>query len=353
MRLKFRTELLAALLTIVALTAQRHSRADDTSKANGKGDRSIMRWECVVDGSLDDVWAAFTTKEGVESWMVPVAEIDLRVGGTIKTNYDKKAGVGGPGTIVHHILSLEPKRMLSCRFDAPENAKVVKIAEKSWEITYFDAVGPKQTRVSLVACGYGEGPEWDKARAFFEKGNAWTLDQLVAKFKKPTAAADADESASTAARTDAKARPDALEILAALVGEWKFEKKQDNGKVFCGHATYEKGPDGKNLIGHGSLGDDTKQSPHTATQIFRDPTSGDVRFHNLDENGGVAQGAVRASSDSELEWDWDVTSQKGSVTRYLVKTKYLDNDTFEFRLFLRTGEPPYKELVFVTYRRVK
>jgi len=349
------SKLLAAICASTLILSPAPIRADDepTTVAPGE-DRSTLRWVCEVDGSLDEVWAAFTTKEGIESWMVPVAEIDLRVGGTLKTNYDKKAGIGGPGTIVHHILSFEPKRMITSRFDAPENAQVAKIAEKSWGITYFDEIGPVKTRITLVACGYGEGPEWDKARDFFQKGNAWTLDRLREKFKKSSANPDAD-NAKTANRSSggAKPGPDALDMLATLVGEWKFEVRKEDGKVFRGHSIYEKGPDGRNLIARGLLGDETKMSPHGATQIYRDPASGDVRFLNLDENGGVAQGAVRVSSDKELTWEWDLTGRSGGVTRYLVKTKHISDDAFEFRLYLRAGEPPHKELVFVTYRRVK
>jgi len=323
--------------------------ADQATKTTTSPDRSTLRWVCEVDASLDDTWAAFTTKQGIESWMVPIAEVDLRVGGTIKTNYNKDAGIGGPGTIVHHILSLEPKRMISSRFDAPENAQVAKIAEKSWGITYFDSIDPEHTRITLVSCGYGEGPEWDRARAFFEKGNAWTLDKLKQKFEK-------DQKSRPPARQDqetAKPGPDALELLAPLVGEWDFEKKQDNGKIFRGHSVYEKGPDGKNLTACGSLGDDKKLSPHGAMLIYRDPASKTVQFHNLDENGGVAQGAVRVSSEKVIEWDWDLTSRDGKLTRYLVRQTLTGPDEFDFQLYLRAGEPPYKELVHVTYRRVK
>lgn len=334
---------------MVAVAAPSVLRADDTAKAAAQADRSTLRWVCEVDASLDDAWAAFTTKEGIESWMVPIAEVDLRVGGTIKTNYNKEAGIGGPGTIVHHILSLEPKRMISSRFDAPENAPAVKIAEKSWGVTYFDALAPKKTRITIVSCGYGEGPEWDTARAFFEKGNAWTLERLKKKFNNPQAT---KEERSTDRPGDGK-RPDAMDLLAPLVGEWAFENKKEDGTVFRGVSYYELGPDGRNMIARGSLGDEKKLLPHSAAQIFRDPVTKDVRFLNLDENGGVAQGAVRVSSPKVLEWDWDLTNKDGKLTRYLVKQTFNGPDEFDFQLYLRAGEPPYKELVHVTYRRVK
>ncbi len=43
-----------------------------------------------VRASLDAVWHAYTTKEGWENWAVPLAEVDLKVGGTIKTNYNEE-----------------------------------------------------------------------------------------------------------------------------------------------------------------------------------------------------------------------------------------------------------------------
>lgn len=344
----FRVHLSTTAFVLGLLTVALPIRGDETPKADAKPDRSTIRWTCDVEGAIDDVWAAFTTKEGIESWMVPIAEVDLRIGGTIKTNYNKSAGIGGPGTIVHHILSLEPMRMISSRFDAPENAQAVKIAEKAWGITYFDSLAPKKTRVTVVACGYGEGPEWDTARAFFEKGNDYTLEKLKERFKK-----DPAEKAASGNEKDVEtAAPDALNLLSALVGEWAFEKKQDNGKVFRGRSAYELGPDGKNLIARGSLGDEKKLSPHGAMQIFRDPASKEVRFLNLDENGGVAQGAVRVSSPKVLEWDWDLVNSKGSLTRYIVRQTLKGPDEFDFQLFLRSSEQPNKELVHVTYRRV-
>src|SRR5687767_1694943 len=53
-------------------------------------DRSIVN-ELIVDAPVADVWAKFTTKEGCASWMAPRAEVDFRVGGTIRTNYDVNA----------------------------------------------------------------------------------------------------------------------------------------------------------------------------------------------------------------------------------------------------------------------
>lgn len=145
-----------------------------------KPETRTLRWICDVDLPVRDAWDLFTTKAGIESWMVPICEVDFRLGGTIRTNYNADAGIGGPGTIVHHILAYEPYRMYSARFTAPENAPAAKgVAEKSWGVTTFEARGGNRTRLRLASCGWGEGEEWDQAERFFTWGNRVTLQKLI------------------------------------------------------------------------------------------------------------------------------------------------------------------------------
>lgn len=54
----------------------------------------ILKQSFVVNVSLDSVWNAYTTKKGWESWAVAIAEIDFKINGTIKTNYNKNGKIG-------------------------------------------------------------------------------------------------------------------------------------------------------------------------------------------------------------------------------------------------------------------
>ncbi len=169
------TSCVAAALLVVAISG--------TSAA---ADR-ILRTETVVRAPLADVWRAFTTKEGGQSWMVPVAEVDLRIGGTLKTNYNPQAKIGDPGTIVHHILSYEPERMLATRFDAPENAPpAAKLAQATWVVYRFEPLTAQDTLVTVSMMGWGEGPAWDDSFLFFQKGNDWEMQQLRKHFSPPS-----------------------------------------------------------------------------------------------------------------------------------------------------------------------
>src|SRR5262245_23951899 len=76
-------------------------------------DVSPVTHAVTVEAPIDKAWDAFTTKEGIESWMVPHAEIDMKVGGEMRTNYNPDGVIGDKGTIVNRILSYQPQRMMS------------------------------------------------------------------------------------------------------------------------------------------------------------------------------------------------------------------------------------------------
>ena len=143
----------------------------------------VLQWEAVVDATLDDVWDAWTTKKGMQSWMAAVAEIELKVGGVMMTSYSANVRIGDDATIVQSILSFEPKRMISFRLiKAPADARFAQITENAWYVLYLSSVDEKHTQVRLASMGWGEGPEWDKAREFFKAGNAFVMKKLQAHF---------------------------------------------------------------------------------------------------------------------------------------------------------------------------
>ena len=144
----------------------------------------VLRTAAEVHAPVAEVWKAFTTTAGVLSWMAPVAEVDFRIGGTIKTNYNPHARIGDAGTIVHHIVSYEPERMLATHFDAPQDAPpAAKLAQQTWVVYRLEPLSENKTRVTVSMMGWGTGPDWDRSYAFFEKGNKWEMEQLVKHFE--------------------------------------------------------------------------------------------------------------------------------------------------------------------------
>ena len=140
--------------------------------------------DALIEASVDDVWTAFTTKAGVESWMVAHAEIDLRVGGKMRTHYRKEGVLGDEGTIENTILSFDPKRMLSIKVAKfPKGFPFPKAVENMWTNVYFEPMGSNRTRVTVRGLGWTEDEQSQQMRKFFDGGNKQTLDALAARFK--------------------------------------------------------------------------------------------------------------------------------------------------------------------------
>ena len=93
----------------------------------------------MIEAPVDAVWAAFTTKEGQESWNVAHAEIDLKIGGKMRTHYDAAGRIGDPNTIENTILCFEPRRMLAIQVtNPPEKFPYKNAIKKMWTVLYFE-----------------------------------------------------------------------------------------------------------------------------------------------------------------------------------------------------------------------
>lgn len=158
------------LVTVLCGTA----RAQDVGPISHEG---------VVDGPLEQVWAAFTTTDGLRAWLAPHVDVDLRVGGLMRTNYKAEGRLGDADTIENAILSFEPQRMISIKVAKPPASFPFPNAIRAmWTALYFSPAGPNQTIVREVSMGFSADPESQKMRAFFDHGNASTLSQLQRHF---------------------------------------------------------------------------------------------------------------------------------------------------------------------------
>ncbi len=164
---------LAILLSVLFMSA--NTCAQD--------DRLVDEFE--VEASVDDVWNAFTTTEGLKSWVAPLADIDFRIGGKWRANYNKDGKLGAATTIENTILSYDPMRMLSLKATGfPEGFKFTEAAKASWSIFYFSKLSPTKTKITIVGLGYTDSEQSKKMRAFFKPANKYSMDQLKLALEK-------------------------------------------------------------------------------------------------------------------------------------------------------------------------
>jgi uncharacterized protein YndB with AHSA1/START domain len=158
------------------------------ARASAQDDHPLIH-EGIVGAPPDQVWAAFTTKAGLESWMVAHAEIDLKLGGLMKTQYNPNGTTDDASAIVNQILSYEPSRMLSFHVvKAPTTFPFPGAIKKMWTVVYFEAHGEKATRVRVVCLGFTDDQQSQEMREFFMRGNAITLEHLQKRFAPRTEA---------------------------------------------------------------------------------------------------------------------------------------------------------------------
>lgn len=141
--------------------------------------------EYVIDASIDVVWKAFSTNEGLKSWAAPLADIDLRIGGKWRANYNSDGVLGDETTIENTILCYDPKRMLSLKATKfPKDFQFAEAAKETWSIFYFETLSDAKTKITIVGLGYTDTEQSLKMRSFFKPANKYSMDQLKAAVEK-------------------------------------------------------------------------------------------------------------------------------------------------------------------------
>jgi uncharacterized protein YndB with AHSA1/START domain len=136
-----------------------------------------------VPAPQEEVWRAWTTREGITSFLAPDAVIDARPGGAFHIHFAPQAPAGSRGADDMRYLALQPPRMLSFDWNAPPSLPEAR-AQRTLVIVRLAPIDAQRTRVTLHHVGWGDGGQWDQAYAYF--GRAWTqvLGQLRQRFEQ-------------------------------------------------------------------------------------------------------------------------------------------------------------------------
>ncbi len=135
-----------------------------------------------INAPVADVWKAWTTAEGIESFWAPkAAKVDPVPGGA----YELWFGVNGPegsrgseGCLVH---SVKPMEQFVFEWNAPPDIPSIR---KLRTLVYLDFVPltDNRTQVTLRNFGYGTGDEWAKNKAYFERAWPAVMGSLEKRF---------------------------------------------------------------------------------------------------------------------------------------------------------------------------
>ena len=173
---KFLLLLLLDLFSVIALNAQ----VVNTSYIN-KSNEKVLQLSVTVQLDIKEAWEFFSTDSKLTQWIAPVAHIELKNGGYIKTNYDQTKTLSDSSSIKLPIISYLENELLILKVELNNNFSQKMQEEDQYlqEIIQFIPIAPGKTKIISSMIGWGEGKDWEKTYDFFVKGNEWTYKELL------------------------------------------------------------------------------------------------------------------------------------------------------------------------------
>lgn len=246
----------------------------------------------VIDAPVPEVWKAWTTSAGLESFFCPKATVELRQFGKYELEFASSAPVGLRGTEGCRVLSYVPEKMLSFSWNAPPDQPDMRY-RKTFVVLSFSPAGNGKTKLELSHGGWQKGAEWDETYKYFDQ--AWTevLGACQDHFRNPTKPNPAPAPTAKPARNDA-----ALEGLGRLIGGvWRSTIHDDQGKPMVIEFRYKRHPDGVGIIGEGEIGKGRKDVTHVRTIFGWDPEAKAVYYLDCHNSGTIYFGHVYQKKD--------------------------------------------------------
>ena len=141
----------------------------------------VLIQEFIINVPVDSVWNAYTTKNGWESWATAIAEVDFKVSGTIRTNYNKDGKIGDESTITLHVLNYVQNRLITLQAELTKHfPKFMKEDEKDiYNVILFEEMGVSKTKVISYGIGYKNNEKYKSLMQFFIKGNEQSYYNLI------------------------------------------------------------------------------------------------------------------------------------------------------------------------------
>jgi uncharacterized protein YndB with AHSA1/START domain len=135
--------------------------------------------EGVVEAPVEEVWKIFATSEGYTVLGPALAEVDLRVGGTVRSRYRADGLLGDAETIENTILAYEPPRMMALRIaKTPQSFPFKNAWKTTWTVLTLAPVADGKTLIRAASLGYGTDEESLAMRRFFEAGNQSVIENV-------------------------------------------------------------------------------------------------------------------------------------------------------------------------------
>ena len=127
-----------------------------------------------IQASLADLWEAWTTVEGVNSFFGNDATIEMRIGGPYEICFVMEKPKGQRGTEGSKLLAFVPKRMIDFEWAIPRQFVEIrrqanKLWNRTWVVVFFKALNEALTEIEVYHMGLGVDNKWNEVYNFFDR----------------------------------------------------------------------------------------------------------------------------------------------------------------------------------------
>jgi uncharacterized protein YndB with AHSA1/START domain len=143
-------------------------------------DRTIVK-VVTVKAPVDEVWKAWTTREGLTSFFAPDARVEARPGGPFEVYFNPYAKPGLKGADDMVVLAVQDNAMISFTWNAPPHLAEAR-RQRTSVVVRMKPAADGTTEVRLTHGGWGDGGQWDQAYDYFDKAWGGVLANLQKRF---------------------------------------------------------------------------------------------------------------------------------------------------------------------------
>lgn len=135
-----------------------------------------------IDAPVAEVWKAWTTTDGIESFFAPKAvKVEPVPGGAFELWFGLAQPEGSRGCEGCKVHSVRPMEQLVLEWNAPPTIPTIRPLRTLVYLDFKPLPGNK-TEVTLRNFGYGDGEDWAKNKAYFAAAWPAVMANLEKRF---------------------------------------------------------------------------------------------------------------------------------------------------------------------------
>ncbi len=172
------------LLILVVLMQNKRKQDDIVSSARHTTEHGekILKHMITLPLDITETWAIFASPSGFRSFLSPIADIKVIIGGKVEPVFDDSGSFGGDDHMVLEITGYLPFEMICMRITStPQGFPNPEIAKHLIIVIQMVPRSDDKTTLIYSMLGWKEGRVWNDFYEFFDYTNQLILKNLAEK----------------------------------------------------------------------------------------------------------------------------------------------------------------------------